>query len=221
MLNPKSELGRYEWIRLKIHRYIVPPQRAPFFTTHLSLRSIYFTGQPQIVQNTTYPALPLFPLHSIPSYLLGVVWMALLTFLPEQTESEPKTQVSRRKRKQQKQKQKPVSSWDQIKNLLTCKQIQGSRVHDPSKNPTPLGYSKLGSSCSSLCSFKDVVHGNTRVVHRPDNCSPESSAVGQQTGLLSRKPPNNASTRSLSSRGMQFRKLSGCYECHMIVDPSR
>ncbi|KAJ4841567.1 hypothetical protein Tsubulata_037103 [Turnera subulata] len=163
--------------------------------------------------------------------------MAVLAFLPEKTQEPPK-QLPKRKRKVQKQKDKQPSSWDQIKNLLTCKQIEGSRVHDPSKNPSNPphnGYSKIvGSSCSSICSFRDVVHGNTRVVHRADN-SPESSTVGQETGLLSRKPDTGSSTRSMggsgrsnggasytsSSRGMQFRKLSGCYECHMIVDPSR
>ncbi|XP_034931604.1 uncharacterized protein [Populus alba] len=159
--------------------------------------------------------------------------MAALTFSQEQKETQEK-QPSRRRLKLQKQKEKQPSSWDQIKNLLTCKQIEGSRVHDPSKNP--IGYPKFGSSCSSICSFKAVVHGNTRVVHRADN-SPESSTVGQETGLLSRKDVSagSSSTRSLagsgrsnggvthssSSRGMQFRKLSGCYECHMIVDPSR
>lgn len=169
--------------------------------------------------------------------------MALLTFVsPETTTTtEPKKPPpSKRRRKQDKrhhhheeqQKKKPVSSWDQIKNLLACKQIEGSQVHDPSKNGV-VGYSKLGSSCSSICSFRDVVHGNTRVVHRADN-SPESSSLGQEAGLLSRKTVNgsSSSTRSArsncgaaytssSSRGMQFRKLSGCYECHMIVDPSR
>lgn len=162
--------------------------------------------------------------------------MALLTFAPEATTESKKPPPSKRKRKQAKQQQKAQSSWDQIKNLLTCKQIEGSRVHDPSKSA--VGYSKLGSSCSSICSFRDVVHGNTRVVHRADN-SPESSSVGQETGLLTRKSETSRSsnTRShlsgstarsnggaaytSSSRGMQFRKLSGCYECHMIVDPSR
>ncbi|KAM7517258.1 hypothetical protein LguiA_006841 [Lonicera macranthoides] len=158
--------------------------------------------------------------------------MALLNFMPAEA-TLSKKQPSKRRRKDktiitnQKQYQ---SSWDQIKNLLTCKQIEGSRVHDPSKNNG--GYSKLGS-CSSICSFRDVVHGNTRVVHRADN-SPESSTVGQETGLLRRRPVSGSSTRSLtgsvrsngsgaytSSRGMQLRKLSGCYECHMIVDPSR
>ncbi|MBA0819881.1 hypothetical protein Gohar_021602 [Gossypium harknessii] len=166
--------------------------------------------------------------------------MALLTFLPEAA-AEPMKQPPKRRRKQvKKQKQPTTSSWDQINNLLTCKQMEGSKVHDPSKNNNPApphhhqhGYSKLASSCSSICSFRDVVHGNTRVVHRADN-SPESSTVGQETALLRRKAVNGSSSRSLSgstrsnnstttsssSRAIQFRKLSGCYECHTIVDPS-
>ncbi|KAF8022701.1 hypothetical protein BT93_F0271 [Corymbia citriodora subsp. variegata] len=189
--------------------------------------------------------------------------MALLTFLPDNSSGHKQKPPSPSKRKRtkhhphhdqkqhqhqpqreqdpklkQKQKQKQPapppsqSSWDQFKNLLTCKQVEGSAVHDPSKNNSK----PVGSSCSSICSFRDVVHGNTRVVHRADN-SPESSSVGQEAGLLSRKGgTGSSSSRSLagstrshggagggggSSRGMQFRKLSGCYECHMIVDPSR
>ncbi|KAH0683361.1 hypothetical protein KY290_021951 [Solanum tuberosum] len=170
--------------------------------------------------------------------------MALLTFLPENTQKDQPSKRRKKQQKQNKEKQKQPSSWDQFKNLLTCKQIENSTVHDPaSKNPpsssaAPAGaYSKL-SSCSSICSFRDVVHGNTRVVHRADN-SPESSSLGQETRLLSKNKtshhgPSSSSSRSLarsngggrstcttSSRGMQFRKLSGCYECHMIVDPSR
>ncbi|XP_057973136.1 uncharacterized protein LOC131161408 [Malania oleifera] len=159
--------------------------------------------------------------------------MALFTFLPESSEAAKKQH-----RPSSKRKRKQPSSWDQIKNILTCKQIEGSRVHDPSKSYG--GYSKLGSSCSSI---RDVVHGKTassRVVHRADN-SPESSSLGQDAGLLTRKNAGgsssgrslsaSSSTRSnggaiftssssFSSRGMPLRKLSGCYECHMIVDPS-
>ncbi|XAR64190.1 hypothetical protein NMG60_11024438 [Bertholletia excelsa] len=163
---------------------------------------------------------------SILLYFLSLLFMALLTFVPET--SGTKSQHSKRKRKQTKQ----PSSWDQIKNILTCKQINGS-VHDPSKSGAAGGgYARLGS-CGSICSFRDVVHGNTRVVHRADN-SPESSSLGQEARLLSRKAAGgtgSASSRSLSSsarsnnggssRGMQLRKLYGCYECHMIVDPSR
>lgn len=169
--------------------------------------------------------------------------MAPLTFLPEAAAAaEPMKQPPKRRRKQvKKQKQPTTSSWDQIKNLLTCKRMEGSKVHDPSKNNNPPpphhhqhGYSKLGSSCSYICSFRDVVHGNTRVVHRADN-SPETSTVGQETALLRRKAANGSSSRSLpgstrsnnstttssSSRAIQFRKLSGCYECHTIVDHNR
>ncbi|KAL6982696.1 hypothetical protein U1Q18_016084 [Sarracenia purpurea var. burkii] len=168
---------------------------------------------------------------------LSLLFMALLTFLLET--SKPIKKPSKRKRKHH--QNHPSSSWNQIKNLLTCKLIEGSRnVHDPSKvastNSSSTGkYSKLGS-CSSICSFRDVVHGNTRVVHRADN-SPESSTVGQETRLLTRRAAGtgSASSRSLSSSarsngggsgggggaGMQLRRLSGCYECHMIVEPSR
>ncbi|KAF2593050.1 hypothetical protein F2Q70_00045489 [Brassica cretica] len=143
--------------------------------------------------------------------------MALLTILPESAEPPKHTPPpSKRKKREnpteqshkpekphkpQKQKaavpQKQPSSWDQIKNLLTCKQIEGSRVHDPSKNSQPapsttanLSPSKLSSSCSSICSFRDVAHGNTRVVHRADN-SPDvakSATPDSETRLLTRKP---------------------------------
>ncbi|KAK4768697.1 hypothetical protein SAY87_003838 [Trapa incisa] len=136
---------------------------------------------------------------------------------------------------------KQPSSWGQFKNLLTCKQVESGRVHDPSRTSTG-SYPRIASSCGSICSFRDVVHVNTRVVHRADSSSPESSSLGQEAGLLSRRAGSirSSSSRSLagstskshnggsvaggghsSSRGMQFRKLSGCYECHMIVDPSR
>ncbi|KAI4320946.1 hypothetical protein MLD38_034378 [Melastoma candidum] len=132
----------------------------------------------------------------------------------------------------------PVSSWNQFKNFLSCKHLETvTKVHDPSRSGAGGStYTVLGSSCSSICNFKDVVHGNTRVVHRSDN-SPEGSTVGQEVGLLKKKKGGHpgsslgrssaslAASRSKaaggSSRGMQFRKLSGCYECHMIVDPSR
>ncbi|XP_043712446.1 uncharacterized protein LOC122661173 [Telopea speciosissima] len=153
--------------------------------------------------------------------------MAVSTFVPITTSKPKEQQISKRNKRKEK-KQKQPSSWDQIKSLLTCKQIEGSQVHDPSsKNVIGGGYSKLGSTCGSICTFRDVVHGNTRVVHRADN-SPESSSLGQETALLSRKPVNGSTrsnhgggTYSSSSRGIQLRKLSGCYECHTIIDPSR
>ncbi|KAL6010352.1 hypothetical protein ACLOJK_000783 [Asimina triloba] len=146
--------------------------------------------------------------------------MALSTFLPTPSPSSQKKQRTPPPKRKRKQPPKAPSSWEQIKSLLSCKQMESSSlVHDPSKD---LAYSKLGSSCNSICSFRDVVRGNTRVIHREEN-SPESSSLGQETGLLRRNPATAAALGSSSSRssGMQLRKLSGCYECHMIVDPSR
>ncbi|KAJ0725327.1 putative transcription factor C2H2 family [Helianthus annuus] len=177
--------------------------------------------------------------------------MAVLKLSPSETH---KVQPTKRRRKHHpqnpklKQQHHHPSSWDQIKNLLKCKQMDvthvtgsGQKTHqDPVRNPN--GYSKL-SSCSSICSFKDVANGNTKVGHRADN-SPESSTGGQDSGLLRRKKQlskssssssSSGGTRSLTgsgrsnghggyasaSRGMQLRKLSGCYECHAIVDPAR
>ncbi|KAJ9553964.1 hypothetical protein OSB04_018009 [Centaurea solstitialis] len=183
--------------------------------------------------------------------------MAVLKLPPSETHK--KVQPTKRRRRHHPQNPKLIkqqhhssssssptssSSWDQIKNLLKCKQMDdvtgsGQKVNNPN------GYSKLSTSCSSICNFRDVVaNGNTstRVVHRPDN-SPESSTVGQDSGILLRRKKHNiassstsTSTRSLtgssvrsnghgsytsSSRGMQLRKLSGCYECHAIIDPAR
>ncbi|CAA7042662.1 unnamed protein product [Microthlaspi erraticum] len=172
--------------------------------------------------------------------------MALLTFLPENAEppkhtpppskrkkrdkpnDQTQTQKSHKPHKSQKPKkaapQKQPSSWDQIKNLLTCKQIEGSRVHDPSKNSqsgpstttttTHLSPSKLGSSCSSICSFRDVAHGNTRVVHRADH-SPHvanSATADSETRLLTRKPGqhgSSSSSRSLTSGASTRSTASG------------
>ncbi|XP_076905078.1 uncharacterized protein LOC143560723 [Bidens hawaiensis] len=173
--------------------------------------------------------------------------MAVLQLPPTETHKLQNPKPSKRRRKHHSQnlklKQQPQpTSWVQIKNLLKCKQmdVSGSDQkvqQDPVRNNSN-GYSKL-SSCSSICSFRDVANGNTRVVHKPDN-SPESVVVGLRrkkhvgNGVLSSSSSTN--TRSLStgsgksnghgsytsaSRGMQLRKLSGCYECHAIVDPAR
>ncbi|KAL0366036.1 UNVERIFIED_CONTAM: hypothetical protein Sradi_3493700 [Sesamum radiatum] len=167
--------------------------------------------------------------------------MALLTFLPADPNtnnsnshhSKSKKTKKKQPHQQTKQKQPSSSSWDQIKNLLTCKQVHDSKIHDPSKT-TPSHTLFHASSCSSICTFRDVVHANTRVVHRSADNSPEGSTVGQDTSRLLTKKTTHASSSSRSihssssvrstagaGRGMQLRKLSGCYECHAIVDPTR
>ncbi|KAH6789211.1 C2H2-like zinc finger protein [Perilla frutescens var. frutescens] len=103
-----------------------------------------------------------------------------------------------------KKRLQPQSSWDQIKNIVTCKPIE---INSSNKNPSP-----LYSSCSKICTFRDIVHGNTRIVDRADK-SPEHAAA--------RVKKSGCGASSSSGGGMQLRKLSGCYECHAIVDLSR
>ncbi|KAL8088553.1 hypothetical protein AgCh_038367 [Apium graveolens] len=105
-------------------------------------------------------------------------------------------------------------------------------VHNPPEhniNALRGAYSKLGH-CKYTCRFKDVVHGNSKVIRRADN-SPGNSSSGRKnvsgvsrsssSRFLASDTSGRSNSFSTSSRRMQFRKLSGCYECHMIVDPSR
>ncbi|KZV20139.1 nucleic acid binding protein [Dorcoceras hygrometricum] len=156
--------------------------------------------------------------------------MALLTSIPD-PESRKKQQPKNAKPKKKHQilvNHPPSSSWDQIKNLLACKQIQDSKIHDPSRHNGNATANHIYSYCNSTCTFRDVVHGNTRVAHRSDH-SPEGSSVGQEIRSMSKRSTGHGLVRSSggggasaasSGRGMQLRKLSGCYECHS-VDPSR
>ncbi|MQM19772.1 hypothetical protein Taro_052784 [Colocasia esculenta] len=164
-----------------------------------------------------------------------------------------KQQQLKKKKKQLPAPPKPPSSWEQLKSLITCRIVGVSQVHDPSSAAAGTGgsaggapkYSKLGSSCTYICAIKDVVHGNTRVVHHrgehdhsPDSCSSGSGPLGPETSLLSARSSSSrpvsrsggvggystaaAVTTSSSSRGgLQLRKLSGCYECHAISEPRR
>lgn len=130
---------------------------------------------------------------------------------------EPKKEVPNSKRK------KASSSWDQIKNLLiTCKQIEDSKIHHPSKNPRPNFY----STCTDICRLRDVAHGNTKIINRHDKSRQETRLLSRYRSSSSRS--NNSSSVRPSAvgagpngRGLQLRKLSGCYECHSIVDPTR
>uniref|UniRef100_A0A7N0V2Z6 C2H2-type domain-containing protein n=1 Tax=Kalanchoe fedtschenkoi TaxID=63787 RepID=A0A7N0V2Z6_KALFE len=175
-------------------------------------------------------------LHS-PHLLALFFFMALFTF--QQPAPKPNTNKKKWEKEKQNQQQPPLSSsWHQIKNLLHCKQTQVILpASGPAKAPVEKqsGSSKNNNgssnySCKSICRFGDVVHGNTRVVHRADN-SPEGGSAGKESGPKkingsARRVVGSGSVRSVGGgscgpSGLQFRKLSGCYECHTVVDPSR
>ncbi|KAG8633067.1 uncharacterized protein LOC110606149 [Manihot esculenta] len=137
------------------------------------------------------------------------------------------------------QKSEPSPSWLAVRGLLTCKDLQKQQQQEQALEETSKKCKKMKCS-GSLCS-------NTKVMHRPETASPEvqrkRAAVrltsNNNTSCRSMKAPLNeingvpsstTSSLSVSSnssingasgsfKGMPFRRLSGCYECRMVVDP--
>ncbi|KAI3984114.1 hypothetical protein MKX01_035241 [Papaver californicum] len=149
-------------------------------------------------------------------------------------------------------------SWVVMRSIFSCKHDQQQEKQEEpismnissNKEGNSKRSKKMACSGSSLCS-------NTKVMHRPESLSPESSkkwgsslsaSCSSSTGSTSRRSNGVISTSSISTntsssssasssntaagtstsrssvggsfRGMQFRRLSGCYECRMVVDPS-
>ncbi|CAL9130353.1 unnamed protein product [Musa acuminata var. zebrina] len=185
---------------------------------------------------------PLVLIHLLAALLL----MALTSFLPaaaptSQHHHHSDDEHERKKKKKKKKKPPPTprtrtlsppssssSSWEQFKSLLSCRSTAATQVHDPSSTAARLGRAVCGSS---ICAIRDVVHGNTRVVHRSDtDLSSEASSIAQhETAPLARAarsarhhpPVSSLGCGSHSRGGIQLRKLSGCYECHAVsIEPS-
>ncbi|KAL8125200.1 uncharacterized protein LOC141720336 [Apium graveolens] len=125
---------------------------------------------------------------------------------------------------QQQQKQPQNQGNEKSKQQQPQPQQKQEQANEENKK-----HKKMNCSGSSLCS-------NTKVMHRPEtssSTSPENmkkraaAAMNMDGSSSSRslKTPlkefNGSTSSSLSSplRGIPFRKLSGCYECRMVVDP--
>ncbi|KAF3774346.1 hypothetical protein EJ110_NYTH53283 [Nymphaea thermarum] len=128
-------------------------------------------------------------------------------------------------------------SWSVLRDLLTC-------THLESAGDKRRKYKKIGCS-GSLCNLRD----NTRVMQRPEitadavkkcihskndvivnvggfrrplkSCPSEVRSVS--SGSVSSKAFSCSSISSTfnggSLRAAQLKRLSGCYECHAVVDP--
>ena len=147
------------------------------------------------------------------------------------------------------QKSERPPSWAVVRSLLTCKHLQTQphsqkQAEDQQqKQRREQTVEANGKKCKkmkcsgSLCS-------NTKVMHRPEMSSPPEENK-KRTSMASSN--NDGSSRSIkaplielngvvsstssslfassnssvsgSFRGMPFRRLSGCYECRMVVDP--
>ncbi|XP_057795849.1 uncharacterized protein LOC131011961 [Salvia miltiorrhiza] len=132
-----------------------------------------------------------------------------------------KSRKQSREKKKQEEYEKP-HSWAAVRSLFTCKYLQVQHqqhlVHLQEPKPKEITNSSKKMKCSgSLCS-------NTKVMQKPEIISASPNKKRAAAHLSSSE--SDASSRSLikaaaspSVRSMPFRKLSGCYECRMVVDP--
>lgn len=114
----------------------------------------------------------------------------------------------------------PPPSWGAVWGILTCKRRHADVGRARSR--------RIGCS-GSLRKLKDA----SRVMHRPVTPSPEArkkcstgagGAVSSSHSSLSSSSLTTGSSSTSSSAGGSFRvlhlrRLSGCYECHTVVDP--
>ncbi|RZC54232.1 hypothetical protein C5167_013092 [Papaver somniferum] len=146
-------------------------------------------------------------------------------------------------------------SWVVMRSIFSCKHDQ----QEEKQEAEPISTTKEGNSkrCKKMVCSGSSLCSNTKVMHRPESLSPESSkkwgsslsasCSSSSNGSTSRRSNGVISTSSVSTtasssssassaaagtssttrssgggsfRGMQFRRLSGCYECRMVVDPS-
>uniref|UniRef100_A0A0E0KM76 C2H2-type domain-containing protein n=1 Tax=Oryza punctata TaxID=4537 RepID=A0A0E0KM76_ORYPU len=111
-----------------------------------------------------------------------------------------------------------VSSWEQLKSLLSCRSATAAaRVHDPA---APSALSRLrshgaGACGASLCAIRDVVDAASSAA------STAAVSVDRDTTPLTRS--SRRAHRAATSGGghhASLRGLSGCYECRAInVEP--
>ncbi|KAL1815645.1 hypothetical protein ACET3Z_018219 [Daucus carota] len=146
---------------------------------------------------------------------------SLFTCKHLQAQQQQQPQIQENEKQKQQPPPPPPPPPQQQQQQKQLKQEQPNE--DNKKNK------KMNCSGSSLCS-------NTKVMHRPEtssSTSPENMKkraaaamnIDGSSSSRSMKTPvkefNGSSSSSLSSplRGIPFRKLSGCYECRMVVDP--
>ncbi|KAL8482085.1 hypothetical protein ACS0TY_028290 [Phlomoides rotata] len=153
---------------------------------------------------------------------------------------------TRKQMNQQKhpQKEEKPHSWAAVRSLLTCKylQVQQHLVQQDTKCKKQ-GIKKEQTheeSNKKKCKKLKSLCSNTKVMQKPEvSVSPPEEQKKRARLMASSNSESDASSRwmravslnvnssssssspsiSGSFRNMPFRKLSGCYECRMVVDP--
>jgi hypothetical protein len=120
-------------------------------------------------------------------------------------------EVPEKKEKEREGSSTSSSSWALFRRIVSSCKFDGGEVKE----------ARVGCSTSASAS---QMQGKTRVMHKGE-ISPETSSASASTHSSGRsvssygcKPPE-PSPQPASFRGMQLKRWSGCYECHMIVDP--
>lgn len=151
--------------------------------------------------------------------------------------------------KTSKRKEEKPHSWAVVRSLFTCKHLQVARLDSPQQvilkqEKNPKGHhegERVDDNNNKKCKkmkCSGSICSNTKVMHRPEpspsppkgrkniDGSNRSIKVNNATSSFSSSSASASSSSLLSSspasssiRGMPFRKLSGCYECRMVVDP--
>ncbi|KAJ4964508.1 hypothetical protein NE237_024447 [Protea cynaroides] len=143
-------------------------------------------------------------------------------------------------KKPQKTSEKPPS-WALVRNIFTCKHYQTGEQQPMQENSKRC--KKIGCS-GSLCSNTRVMQRPEIASSEDDkkwasistsvgSCNTSASSRSMKAPLNELNGVVSASSSSLSSRfssgtgssasgsfrGMHLRRLSGCYECRMVIDP--
>ena len=145
---------------------------------------------------------------------------------------------------QEAQKTEKQPSWV-VRGLLACRNVQIQQNQPQQKEAKSPPEAKENSKKSKKMKCSGSLCNNTKITAKPDTATPDVhkkrlllSGCNNKNDASSRsmKAPLNelngtvsASSSSLSAsstssgggsfRGMPFRRLSGCYECRMVVDP--
>ncbi|KAG6526170.1 uncharacterized protein LOC122047416 [Zingiber officinale] len=126
-------------------------------------------------------------------------------------------------------------SWGLLRKIFSCKvpYEEGKQIKKSKKMGSSLSVCSMRHSPSVVSpetdSVVEVCHGSSRYHLRSP--SKHMTAAAVPTSFISSSSSSSHSSASItasavsssslggSSRGMHLRKLSGCYECHVMVDP--
>ncbi|THU70948.1 hypothetical protein C4D60_Mb08t30360 [Musa balbisiana] len=144
--------------------------------------------------------------------------------MAETSEARRKLKGSNRSKKQEQRRAKKSPAWRALRNLFSCKdqkdvqgRKKGKKRHSTSETSqeatTAAAVNPCNTSSRSLRSPRKDVSGDISTSFASYS---SASIVASATASSS---SSSSSSVGGSLTGMHLRRLSGCYECHVMVDP--